>query len=47
MRTTSGYRPDRELEGLGSALLKRRPVPAELAELRAAVFRPVREPNDE
>jgi len=29
---------DRELEGLGTARLKRRPGPAELAELRAAVF---------
>jgi len=38
---------DRELEGLGTALLKRRPGPAELAELRAAVFRPVSGPNDE
>jgi hypothetical protein len=31
---------DRELEALGTALLKRRPGPAERAELRAAVFRP-------
>jgi hypothetical protein len=38
---------DRELEGLGTALLKRRPGPAELAELRAVVFRPVSGPNDE
>jgi len=38
---------DRELEALGAALLKRRPRPAELAKLRAAVFRPGRAPNDE
>ena len=38
---------DRELEALGAALLKRRPAPAELAELRAAVFRSGSAPNDE
>ncbi len=38
---------DRELEALGTALLKRRPGPAERAELRAAVFRPGSAPNDE
>ena len=38
---------DRELEGLGTARLKRRPGPAELAELRAAVFRAASGPKDE
>jgi hypothetical protein len=38
---------DRELEALGTALLKRRPGPAELAELRAAVFRPGSGPDNE
>ena len=38
---------DRELEALGAALLKRRPGPAELAKLRAAVFRPGSALNDE
>ena len=38
---------DRELEALGTTLLKRRPSPAERAELRAAVFRPRSAPNDE
>ena len=38
---------DRELEALGTALLKRRPGPARLAELRAAVFRPGSVPSDE
>ena len=38
---------DRELEALGTALLKRRPGPAERAGLRAAVFRPGSAPNDE
>jgi len=38
---------DRELEALGAALLKRRPGPAELGELRAAVFRPGSAPDDE
>ena len=38
---------DRELEALGAALLKRRPGPAELAELRAAMFGSGSAPNDE
>ncbi len=38
---------DRELEALGEALLKCRLCPGQLAELRAAVFRPGRAPNDE
>ena len=37
---------DREFAGLGTALLKRRRGPAELAELRAAVFGPVSRPNE-
>jgi len=38
---------DRELEALGTALLKRRPGPARLAELRAAVVKPGSAPSDE
>lgn len=38
---------DRQLETLGTALLKRRPGPVELAELRAAVFRPGSGADDE